>query len=62
MQTPFRKAPAVGALCVTAYGAVGDGETDDTEAIQDCIDAAFEQSKNVLQSQEGVTINNVDIV
>jgi uncharacterized protein YjbI with pentapeptide repeats len=48
MQTPFRKAPAVGALYVTAYGAVGDGETDDTEAIQACIDAAFEQSKNVF--------------
>lgn len=47
---PFRKAapPVVGALYVTAYGAVGDGETDDTAAIQECIDAAYTQSKNVF--------------
>lgn len=39
--------PPTGSLYVTDYGAEGDGETDDLEAIWDCIDAAVVAGKGV---------------
>ena len=36
---------SIGAINVTEFGAVGDGITDDTQAIQNALDASYEQNK-----------------
>ena len=57
----FAKIPDV-PFNVADYGAVGDGETLDTRAIQDCIDAAAEAGGGVVSFPRGIFLSGAIFV
>lgn len=50
--------PVVGWTCPELFGAVGDGQTDDSEAILDCFEDAYNNRKTVVFSNVTYGISN----